>query len=471
MVPGLATGPHPGPTRGLRSGSVRSDRTRRFGRKARRRTPGDPVTGVVSAPLMVAPRRSAPGVPPALPLRPLIAEYTATFGSTWRPVTRRKHHDDFARFVAWLEANGLPVTTDSLAFPTLVDYVTDLRSRPKVSGVWRGGPDALGRSLHAGRVQTLSANSVNAYVRPLRSLAIWLVDEGILLVNPFRRSRRRAALNPLLPAEETPTKSATLDDLRTLERGCAGDAPLDLRDRAIVSVLVTTAARNSGVRLLRLDDVDVERAVIRFRRGKGAKTLDVALHPDTCAALAAYLECGRPGLLAHPGTETNLSDDPGWLFLSARAGEPRPLTMNALSLMLTRRYHAGGGTLRTFGSHRIRHATATLLVNNGMPLEEVSRYLGHSSTDVTRRYAQQSPDALGRRAADALARAGVVASCGSGGWEWGPAAARCASSGASTAQPGRTSGAVSRRERGLGRGERLKASEILSSPRQPTGTA
>jgi integrase len=82
--------------------------------------------------------------------------------------------------------------------------------------------------------------------------------------------------------------------------------------------------------------------------------------------------------------------------------------MNAVSLMLTRRYHVGGGTLRTFGSHRIRHATATLLVNNGMPLEEVSRYLGHSSTDVTRRYARQTPDALGRRAAEALARAGLV---------------------------------------------------------------
>jgi hypothetical protein len=29
-----------------------------------------------------------------------------------------------------------------------------------------------------------------------------------------------------------------------------------------------------------------------------------------------------------------------------------------------------------------------MLVNNGMPLEEVSRYLGHSSTEPTRRYAQ-----------------------------------------------------------------------------------
>ncbi len=84
----------------------------------------------------------------------------------------------------------------------------------------------------------------------------------------------------------------------------------------------------------------------------------------------------------------------------------RPLLMNALSLMLTRRYRAGGGTLHSFGSHRIRHATATLLVNNGMPLEEVSRYLGHSSTDVTRRYARQTPDALGRRAAEALGAGG-----------------------------------------------------------------
>jgi integrase/recombinase XerD len=346
---------------------------------------------------------------PALPLRPLIAEYTATFGSTWRPVTRRKHADDFARLVAWLTENRLPVTTASLDFPTLVDYVGYLRIRPKVSGVWRGGADALGRSLRLrAPLQTLSANSINAYVRPLRSLVIWLVDEGLLACDPFRRSRRRAALNPLLPSEETPTKSATLDDIRALEAGCAGDRPLDLRDRAIVSILKTTAARNSGVRLLRLEDIDFERGLVRFRRGKGGKTLDVALQPETRIAILAYLEGGRPILVEQASTPAEA--DPGWLFVSAcQSDGVQPLSMNAVSLMLTRRYHAGGGSLRTFGSHRIRHATATLLVNNGMPLEEVSRYLGHSSTDVTRRYARQTPDALGRRAADALERSGLVA--------------------------------------------------------------
>lgn len=348
---------------------------------------------------------------PDRPLRPLIAEYTATFGSTWRPVTRRKHRDDFARFVGWLELHERPVTTASLDFATLVDYVEELRTRPKVSGVWRGGPGALGRSLRAGPPQTLSANSVNAYMRPLRSLAIWLVDEGILRVNPFRRSRRRAALNPLLPSEDTPTKGATLADLRALEAGCAGERPIDLRDQAIVAILVTTAARNSSVRLLRLEDIDLARAIIRFRRAKGGKTLDIALHDEVRTTLLRYLDHGRPALLAGSDRTRPLEplDDPGWLFVTWGDRSGRPLSANALSLMLTRRYHAGGGTVRSFGSHRIRHATATLLVNNGMPLEEVSRYLGHSSTDVTRRYAQQTVESLGHRAAAALSAAGLVA--------------------------------------------------------------
>jgi site-specific recombinase XerD len=332
-------------------------------------------------------------------LEPLIAEYCAIFGPSWKPATARKHRDDFSRFLDWLAATARPTTTESLDFLTLVTYVTDLRSRPRVRGVWRGARDARARSLAAGHIQTLSANTVNSYVRPLRSLAIWLVDDGILVVNPFRRSRRRAALNPLLPVEDTPTKGATTEDLRALERGCQGDEALDLRDRAIVSILITTAARNSSVRLLRVEDVDLTRNLICFRRAKGAKTLEIALHPTTRAAVEAFVTYGRPGLI---DSET----DSGWLFPS-HANRRAPLSMNALSLMLTRRYRAGGGSLPYFGSHRIRHATATLLVNNGMPLEEVSRYLGHSSTMPTRRYAQQTPDALGRRAADALARAGA----------------------------------------------------------------
>jgi integrase len=336
-----------------------------------------------------------------LPLGPLIAEFSATCGFGWNSVTRRKHRDDFARFTAWLAATGQPATTEAFDLPTLAAYVDDLRRRPKVTQVWRGTPGAAVRAAANSDGPSLSANSVNSYIRPIRSLAGWLADEGLLSVDPFRRARRWAARSPLLPSEETPAKSASLADIRALERGCAGTGALELRDQAIVAILVTTAARNSSVRLLQLGDVDFERSVIRFRRAKGSKTLEVALHPDARAALESYLAGGRPAL-------AGVGADQGFLFPAVH-GAGAPLGMNALSLMLTRRYHAGGGTLGYFGSHRIRHATATILVNNGMPLEEVSRYLGHSSTDVTRRYARHSPETLGARASDALARGGLTA--------------------------------------------------------------
>jgi integrase len=379
---------------------TRSDRLARHGSLPRKRWQRAAPAALTTS---SRPNHRPPAVQPAPPLRPLIAAYSATFGAAWGPVTRTKHAADFRRFLDWLDETDRPATIGSLDFLTLAAYVADLRCRPKVTGVWRGAPDAKARSCQLGAAMALSLNSVNAYMRPIRSLCLWLVEEGVLSANPFRRSHHRAGLNPLLPSEWTPPKSATLADLQALERGCAGDRPLDLRDQAIVSILKTTAARNSSVRLLRVEDVDLGRGWLVFRRAKGGRTLEVALHPETRERVQAYRERGRPALLGAG------ADDPGWLFLSDHHDcGPRPLTVNALSLMLRRRYHAGGGAMRTFGSHRLRHATATLLCNHGMPLDELSRYLGHSSTDVTRRYAQQTPDALGVRAAEALARAGLV---------------------------------------------------------------
>ena len=202
-----------------------------------------------------------------------------------------------------------------------------------------------------------------------------------------------------------PRRGARSDRIQRDPEGGRGDGD-DTRDHQC-DIGETQPGRGGGrrheVRGVGHDGSSIarERSVIRFRRAKGAKTLEIALHADARAALERYLAGSRVALV---GADA----DRGFLF-PAHNGAGAPLGMNALSLMLTRRYHAGGGALGYFGSHRIRHATATILVNNGMPLEEVSRYLGHSSTDVTRRYARHTPETLGARAADALARGGLMA--------------------------------------------------------------
>ena len=86
-------------------------------------------------------------------LEPLVAEYCAIFGLSWKPATVRKHRDDSRRFTAWLTTTGPPCTTGSLDFLTLAAYVTDLRARPRVHGVWRGSPDPQIRWASMGRAE------------------------------------------------------------------------------------------------------------------------------------------------------------------------------------------------------------------------------------------------------------------------------------------------------------------------------
>jgi site-specific recombinase XerD len=52
---------------------------------------------------------------------------------------------------------------------------------------------------------------------------------------------------------------------------------------------------------------------MRFRRGKGGKTLLVALHRDARTAVEAYLADGRPALVGDISDE----GDPGHLFLTS----------------------------------------------------------------------------------------------------------------------------------------------------------
>ncbi|WP_315814214.1 tyrosine-type recombinase/integrase [Paraflavitalea speifideaquila] len=44
------------------------------------------------------------------------------------------------------------------------------------------------------------------------------------------------------------------------------------------------------------------------------------------------------------------------------------------------------GIEKQFGLHTLRHSIATHLFLNGMPIEEIARFLGHSSLDSTQIY-------------------------------------------------------------------------------------
>lgn len=86
---------------------------------------------------------------------------------------------------------------------------------------------------------------------------------------------------------------------------------------------------------------------------------------------------------------------PKYLFIGTKTNlngqRPRPYATYHQSLTKLDRLHgltdAAGSPLRFSQTHRLRHTRATELLNDGVPIHVVQRYLGHKSPEMTLRYA------------------------------------------------------------------------------------
>ena len=107
------------------------------------------------------------------------------------------------------------------------------------------------------------------------------------------------------------------------------------------------------------------------------------LYPQAQAALAAYIENGRPQLLgADRGQRA--------LFLNPRGEQ---LTRQGLWLII-KRYAKELGIEDRVTPHTLRHSFATHMLNGGAGLREVQKLLGHANISTTQVYTHVSRDHL-----------------------------------------------------------------------------
>lgn len=108
---------------------------------------------------------------------------------------------------------------------------------------------------------------------------------------------------------------------------------------------------------------------------KGGRGVELPLIPAAGDAVLAYLRAGR-----------RPSDSP-YVFLGSRASF-RPLTTSAISGLVTRAFVQAGVASPHRGSHALRHAWATRLLDEGRSLKTITDLLGHRSLDTSRLYAK-----------------------------------------------------------------------------------
>lgn len=199
-----------------------------------------------------------------------------------------------------------------------------------------------------------STRASNRYV--FNSLFSWLAAEEYIQKNPMDRI-------PPIKVPKTMRKPYTKTDLARLE-STASNAN-DSRSLAIIHFLRSTACRISEACQLNEEDIDMSKRRAKVY-GKGAKERFVHFDEETEMYLRAYL--------------AEREDDDPALFHGKRGR----LTPGGVRLIL-RQVAEEAGVDKTH-PHRFRRTQATNLLRKGMPLEKVSKLLGHSKLDTTMTY-------------------------------------------------------------------------------------
>jgi len=146
------------------------------------------------------------------------------------------------------------------------------------------------------------------------------------------------------------------------------DATLYPKHRAIFMTLYGAGLRCSEALHLELRDIDSDRMLIHVRHGKGGKDRYTCLSPTLLSQLRSYWRAHRPKKLLFPGRNPCRPLDPASLRRSFRfARELAEISKPATC-------------------HTLRHSFATHLLEAGVQLPIIQRWLGHRGLNTTAIY-------------------------------------------------------------------------------------
>ena len=184
----------------------------------------------------------------------------------------------------------------------------------------------------------------------------------------------------VLPDQSIP-KGLTREEVVRLLATTEGERPSDLRDRAILMLLITYGLRASEVCNLQLDDLNWQQDILRVRCTKSGRTLYHPLSRSVGESIIRYLSEVRP----------KCSQRALFLTLIAPLGA---INGAAVYQLVAQRMEKIGITGKSKGPHVLRHAAAQHLLDQGLSMKHIGDYLGHRSINTTAVYAKVDLNAL-----------------------------------------------------------------------------
>ncbi len=235
-------------------------------------------------------------------------------------------------------------------------------------------PRDVGQYLDGLRKNTSVATRKH-HLAALRHFFDGLVTRHALILNPALSVRGER-----YQVMEGKTPEITVSGARELLASINTDSVVGLRDRAIVAILIYTAARAGAVATLKRGSVydSGDQWMLHFDE-KGGKSREIPVRHDLEQIIFAYMDAA--------GLRAAGSDTPLFRTAYRRTGK---LTSNDIQVvdvcrMVKRRLKDIGLPAR-LSPHSFRVTTITDLLEQGVPLEDVQRLAGHADPRTTRLY-------------------------------------------------------------------------------------
>jgi integrase/recombinase XerD len=267
-------------------------------------------------------------------------------GEIRNPNTRRAYAHAVRQFLAWAAGQG--------------------------AGLARITPGQVGQYIDQ---LDASMPTKKQHLAALKGFFDKLVLRHVVLLNPAASVR-----GPRYSNAEGKTPEIAVEQARKLLASIDTSHVVGLRDRAIIAVLIYTAARIGAVATLKMKSLehDGSQWLLKFAE-KGGKAREIPVRHDLEQYLMAWLDAA--------GLRGAAKDSP--LFRSA-IGKTRQLNARAptagdLNRMLKRRFKDAGLPAR-LSPHSFRVTTITDLLEHGVPLEDVQHLAGHADPRTTRLY-------------------------------------------------------------------------------------
>lgn len=150
------------------------------------------------------------------------------------------------------------------------------------------------------------------------------------------------------------------------------------RDKAMLVVFYACGLRRREGSSLAVDDLNFDRRILHVRKGKNYKERLVPFSKSSAKILQEYVYDHRPSLIK--------SQKDGNFFISMFG---KPMTGGSLYTRLKKLILLVDNPdlqQKEVGLHTLRHSIATHLLENGMELQKIQRFLGHSSLESTQIY-------------------------------------------------------------------------------------